>query len=254
MELLKNVRKRSFLSEVAYVVLNVLLAVALLVSVVVTNVPWPALGLVFLSKWRVFAVRSRYWMANIRANMIDTIVGVSMVALLYAATGSLVTQIILTVLYAVWLLFIKPRSRRSFVAAQAFIGLVIGIAALVQVSPGLPAEVVLASWLIAYSAARHILSVRHETHLNFLSLMWAFIVAEIMWLTYHWTIGYAIGSTLKLAQVTIIIAALGFLAERVYVSYHKHGALKYSDVMMPMLLSLSLVAVVLFVFGGVATI
>ena len=74
MELLKSVRKRSFLSKVAYVILNIALAVALLVIVIVVNVPWPALGLVLLSKWRIFAVRSRYWIANIRANMIDLIV------------------------------------------------------------------------------------------------------------------------------------------------------------------------------------
>lgn len=255
MELLKSVRQRSILSEAAYIILNLLLAAALLVAVIVTNVPWPALGLVILSKWRIFAVRSRYWMANIRANMVDVIVGVSVVALLYAALGSLTTQIILTVLYAVWLLFVKPRSRRTFIAAQAAIGLVFGITALVQVSPSLPVSVVvIASWLIGYSTARHILSVQHETHLNFLSLLWAFVVAEIMWLSYHWTIGYAIGSTLQLAQVTVIIAALGFLAERLYVGYRQDGKLQPGEVILPTLLSLSVIAVVLFVFGGVDTI
>src|SRR6478735_5599239 len=115
MELLKSVRKRSFLSEVAYVVLNIALAIALLVIVLVVNVPWPALGLVLLSKWRIFAVRSRYWLANIRANMIDVIVGVSMVVLLYSAAGDLTAQISLTALYIAWLLFLKPRSKRQYV-------------------------------------------------------------------------------------------------------------------------------------------
>ena len=255
MELLKSVRRRSFLSEVAYVILNIALAAMLLVLVLVVNVPWPALGLIALSKWRVFAVRSRYWAANIRANLVDTIVGVSMVVMLYSASGFLVTQIGLTVLYALWLLFLKPKSKRPYVAAQAMVGLVFGIAAIVQVSPSLPVSVVvLFSWIVGYAATRHIMSIQHESHINFLSLLWGFVVAEIMWLSYHWTIGYQVGSTLQLSQVVVILAALSFLAERVYVSFNKTGRIQSSEVMMPALLTLSVIGVVLFVFGGAATI
>ena len=255
MDLLKSARRRSFLSEVAYVILNITLAVMLLVLVLVVNVPWPALGLVLLSKWRIFAVRSRYWAANIRANMVDVIVGLSMVVFLYSAVGDLPTQIGLTALYVAWLLFLKPKSKRTYVAAQAMVGLVFGIGAIVQLSPDLPASVVVVlSWLVGYASARHILSVQHESHINFLSLLWGFVVAEIMWLAYHWTIGYQIGNTLQLAQVVIIVAALSFLAERVYVSYHKNGQVNSSEVMMPALLTVSAIGVVLFVFGGAATI
>lgn len=255
MELLKTVRKRSFLSEVAYIVLNIVLALTLLIIVLVVNVPWPALGIVLLSKWRVFAVRSRYWAANIRANMVDVIVGVSMVVFLYSASGHLAVQLLLTALYIVWLLFIKPRSKRSYVAMQAAIGLVAGISAIIQVSPSLPSSVVvLIAWMVGYSVTRHVLSVEHETHINFLSLVWGFVVAEIMWLGFHWTIGYAVGSVLQLSQLAIIIAVLSFLAERVYMSFHRNGAVQSSDILMPALLSLSVIGVLLFVFGGAATI
>ncbi len=255
MELLKTVRKRSFLSEVAYVVLNIILAVALLVIVLVVNVPWPALGLVVLSKWRIFAVRSRYWAANVRANMVDVTVGISMVVFLYSASGSLTTQVLLTAAYIGWLLFIKPRSKRAYVAAQAAIGLVAGISAIVQISPALPSSaVVLMAWVVGYSATRHVLSVQHESHINFLSLLWGFVVAEIMWLSYHWTIGYTLGASLQISQAAIIIAALSFLAERVYMSYHRNGQVQSGDVLMPALLSLSIIGVLLFVFGGAATI
>lgn len=255
MELLKTVRKRSFLSEVAYILLNIVLAVALLVIVLVVNVPWPALGIVLLSKWRVFAVRSRYWTANIRANMVDVIVGISMVVFLYSASGHLAVQLLLTAFYIIWLLFIKPRSKRSYVAIQAAVGLVAGISALIQVSPTLSSSiVVLVAWVIGYSASRHILSVEHETHINFLSLVWGFVVAEVMWLGYHWTIGYTLGSVLQLSQLAIIIGVLSFLAERVYMSHHRNGTVQSSDVLMPALLSLSVIGVLLFVFGGAATI
>lgn len=255
MELLKIVRKRSFLSEVAYIILNIALAIMLLVLVLVVNVPWPALGLVLLSKWRIFAVRSRYWAANIRANLVDVIVGISMVVFLYAATGSLTTQIGLTALYIAWLLFLKPKSKRAYVASQAMVGLIFGIGAIVQISPSLPVSVVvLLSWLVGFATARHVLSVQHESHINFLSLIWGFVVAEIMWLAYHWTIGYQVGSTLQMSQVAIILIAMSFLAERVYLSAHKNGSVQSGDVMMPALLTLSVIGVVLFVFGGAATI
>ncbi len=255
MEFFKKIRRRSFLSEVAYVILNIALAVMLLVLVLVVNVPWPALGLVLLSKWRIFAVRSRYWAANIRANMVDVIVGISMVVFLYSAAGDLPTQIALTSLYVAWLLFLKPRSKRAYVAAQAMVGLVFGVGAVVQLSPDLPASiVVLLSWIVGYAASRHILSIQHESHINFLSLLWGFVVAEIMWLAYHWTIGYQLGNSLQLSQVVIIIAALSFLAERIYVSFHKHGHVDSGEVMMPALMTVSAIGVVLFVFGGAATI
>ena len=254
MELLKSARRRSLWSETLYVVLNILLAVALLSIVLVVAVPWPAFGLVVLSKWRIFAVRSRYWMANIRANMIDIIVGFSIVVYLYAATGSLMTQGVLTAIYIAWLLFIKPRSKRSFIAVQALIGLTLGVGAIIQLSPTWPAvAVVLAMWLVGYSAARHVMSAQKESHINFLSLLWGFVVAEIGWLTYHWTIGYNVMGNLQLAQATIIIVSLSFLAERVYMSYHRNETIRSADIILPALLSLGIIGIVLFIFGGAAT-
>jgi hypothetical protein len=255
MELLKTARRRSLFSEIVYIVLNILLALGIFSIVVVTASPWYALALVLLSKWRVFAVRTRYWMANIRANLIDTIVGSSVVVFLYAATGSLAAQVGLTALYIVWLLFIKPRSRRAFIVAQAWVGLAFGIGALMQLSAGwLASLVVLLAWVVGYSAARHVLSVEHETHLNFLSLVWGFVVAEIAWLTYHWTIGYNMPGAIQLAQATIIIVILSFLAERVHASYQRDGKVQVQELVLPTLLSLSIIGVLLFVFGGAISI
>lgn len=255
MELLKTARRRSLFSEIVYIVLNVLLALAIFATVVITASPWYAFLLVLLSKWRVFAVRTRYWGANIRANMIDTVVGLSVVVFMFAATGSLPTQIGLTVLYILWLLFIKPRSKRWFIVAQAGVGLLFGIGAIMQLSANWPASVVvLLTWLVGYSAARHVLSVEHETHLNFLSLVWGFVVAEIGWLTYHWTIGYNMPGSIQLAQATIIIVLLSFLAERVHASYQRDGKVQLQEVLLPTLLSLSIIGILLFVFGGAVTI
>src|SRR5579864_9010093 len=66
-----------------------------------------ALAIILLSKWRMFAVRPRYWPANIRANAVDIIVGVSFLVLM-VHSGTQLWQLILALLYAVWLLVIKP--------------------------------------------------------------------------------------------------------------------------------------------------
>ena len=78
-----------------------------------------AVALVFMSKWRVLAVRPRFWLANLIANTVDLIVGLSYVTLVYCMTGSVGVQAALTVLYIVWLLIIKPRSKHTYVVIQA---------------------------------------------------------------------------------------------------------------------------------------
>ncbi len=255
MELLKTARRRSFFSELLYIVLNVMLAGVILGTVIVTAAPWYAFLLVLLSKWRVFAVRTRYWMANVRANMIDTIVGLSVVILLFTATGSIITQVVITLLYIGWLLAIKPRSSRFYIIVQAGVGLFLGIAAIMQISANWPSSlVVLLCGLVGYSAARHILSVEHETHLNFLSLLWAFVVAEISWLSYHWTIGYSLPGNIQLPQSAITITLLSFLAERVHSSFQRDGKVQLSELLLPTLLTVSIIAILLFVFGSAASI
>ena len=82
MEFLKFARKRSFLSEVVYTALNVGLAIAVLLVVLYTQSIWFAIAVVILSKWRVFAVRPRFWWANLQSNLVDFIVSVSVVVVL----------------------------------------------------------------------------------------------------------------------------------------------------------------------------
>src|SRR5690606_36436165 len=110
MDFLKSSKRRSLVSELIYIMLNIALAVAILAVVLAIESPLPAVALVLLSKWRVLAVRPRYWMAHIKANLVDIFVSLSVVVLLYAASGAFWVQAGLTVAYIVWLLFIKPRS------------------------------------------------------------------------------------------------------------------------------------------------
>jgi len=256
MEFLKLSKRRSLLSELIYIVLNVALAVGLLVIVWAIASPYAAFALVLLSKWRVFAVRPRYWFANLQANMVDVIVGVSVVVLLYAANGALVMQILLTLMYIAWLLVIKPRSKRAFVAIQAGAAIFLGVSALVQVSyDWFSSLVVVMMWIIGYSAARHVLGSYEEAHISFYSLVWGLIFAEIGWLTYHWTFAYGLPGVgdIQLSQAALIALGVSFIAERIYASYIKHGAVRSSDVTLPVLLSVSVIVILLIFFNTLNT-
>ena len=256
MEFLKSSKRRSVLSELIYIVLNIALAIAVLGVVWAIESPLPAFVLVLISKWRVLAVRPRYWFANVQANLVDIIVSLSVVVLLYAASGAFVTQIILTGLYVAWLLYVKPRSKRIFVAIQAGTAVFLGVTALMSVSyDWMSSMVVVPMWLIGYSAARHILGSYDEAHISFYSLVWGLVVAELGWLMYHWTFAYALPGVgdIKLSQTAIIVLAISFLAERFYSSYTQHGSVRSSDVTLPTLLSVSLVIVLLAFFNTISS-
>ncbi len=252
MEFLKSSKRRSFFSELVYVLLNIALAVAILAVVWAIESPVAAIALVLLSKWRVLAVRPRYWFANVQANLVDIIVSLSFVALLYAAGGALITQCALAILYIVWLLVIKPRSKRIFVTVQAGLALFLGVTALMIVSYDWPSvAVVAAMWLIGYTTAKHVLNHYEEVHVDFYSLVWGLVVAELGWLGYHWTFAYGLPGVgaIKLSQTAVVVLAVSFLAERVYVSYHKHGTVRSGDIVLPALFSVSVIVLLLAFFN-----
>lgn len=260
MEFLRVVKRRSLLSEVIYIMLNIGLAATVFVAVLTTGTPWLALGLVLLSKWRVLAVRPRYWFAHVETNMVDFIVSIGLVILMHHVghlnlPGAVAVQLVIAALYAVWLLVIKPRSKRAFVIAQSAVAAGVGTMALASVSYEWPSSIfVIIMWIIGYSCARHVMSAYSEENLRMLSLIWGFVFAEIGWLCYHWTIAYTLPfmAGLKLPQLTIILLSLSFLAERVYGAYTKNGKIKLADILLPLLLSLGIIAVLVLFFNGAA--
>lgn len=264
MEFLKLVRKRSFLSELIYTALNIGLAVAVLLVVLYTESVWFAIALVVLSKWRVFAVRPRYWWANLRSNMVDFIVSVSIVLHMYTIntasideSAKLLLLVGLMLGYIGWLLFIKPRSKRSYVALQAGLATFLGMSALFTVTYNWPVSIVVAgAWLIGYSTARHILSsYDDETHNFFLGLAWGLVVAEVAWVSYHWAIAYPlpIFPSLMLPQVAIVITLVSFLAYKSYDSFYHHAKVRMTDILLPLLFTVSVLIVLLVVFNRVGT-
>ena len=264
MEFLKLVRKRSFLSEAIYTVLNIALAITVVTVIRYTDSVGFAIGLVVLSKWRVFAVRPRFWWANLRSNLVDFIVSISFVFHMYLVNDAAITDsrkllllALLTILYIGWLLYIKPRSKRSYVAVQAGAAILLGSSALFAISYSWPVSIVVViMWLVGYTSARHILSsYDNETHGLFLSLAWGVMLAELSWVAYHWTIAYSLpwATALHIPQISIVITLLSFLAYKSYDSFYKHAKIRMNDIILPLLFTLSVILVLLVVFNRVGT-
>ena len=265
MEFLKIVKRRSFLNEAVYVGLNIGLSISLMIIVRVTGSVWPAFILVFLSKWRVFAVRPQFWFANIQANLVSSIVSVSYVVFLYAVNSTNVgdfqiflIQSFLALLSVCWLLFLKPKSKRKYMVAQAGVALFVGITAIYASTYNWVASpVILLVWLVGYATARHVLSsYDEESHIILLSLIWGLVLSEIGWLAYHWTIAYHLPfvSNILLPQVSIVMACLGFLTYKSYNSYYHYQKIRMNDIILPLIFTVAIILVLILGFNGVTTI
>jgi hypothetical protein len=164
-----------------------------------------ALALVVLSKWRMFAVRPRFWAANIRANGVDLMVGLSIV-LFMAHSGSLVIKAAWALVYAVWLLFIKPGNSVTKVTLQAFLGQLAALSALYLAWDNGPVYgLTLLSGLFCFLAARHFLDAFDEPYARMLAYIWGYFGAALAWLLSHWLLFYGV-----LAQPTLLLSTLGY--------------------------------------------
>lgn len=239
MELIKLAARRSRWSDIVYVLLNVAYAATLFALVTpAIDLPYLAYVLVLLSKWRVIAVRPRFWFANLQANFVDFMVGISVVTLmLLTAAATPLVAALMAALYAAWLLVLKPRTVQRWVVVQASVAQFVSLVALFSLAHNFELKpfitdstvlTVLLAWLIGYMAARHALSsYRGEDERALLSLVWGLVVAELAWLAHHWTIAYAIyadvagdDNQLMIPQVAIIVALLGYVAIRWYEIFH----------------------------------
>lgn len=251
MELIKSVTQRNKLSEIVYVALNIAYALLVLQLVLWFENPYLAYLVVLLSKWRVFAVRPRFWLANIQTNFVDFLMGIAIVTLLWQNVGNEWLQIAITGMYAVWLLFLKPQSKRLWVVLQSAVVQFVTLGALFSVAHTLPiALVVFLGGLVGYVIARHAIhSYGEELEDMTLSLVWGMVIAELSWLTYYRTIAY---TSLKITQISIIATLLGYMALVVYSRlYHQEQGHKVQrDTVMPIVFSLVGMGLILVFFNG----
>ena len=96
-------KSRNIASNLVHIFLNILLGVGSVLVTVLSASPVLGLLLVLVSKWRVFAVRGRYLWLNIKSNLVDIIVGVSVVLITYYAGATfLPVDALLAIFYCVW--------------------------------------------------------------------------------------------------------------------------------------------------------
>lgn len=217
MELLRTKATRNRLGEIVYYVFNAALPVVLLFLVRGFDPPYLAIALILLSKWRIFALRPRFWWPNIKANTVDLMVGLSVVGLLYLASTDFVLQVVISALYGVWLLAIKPRSSVRGVTLQAGIAQFAALTVLFHFSAVWSEPfIVITSWIIGYFAARHVVSNFEEPNVELWSALWGLVTAQISWLLFHWTVAYNLGLPVLVPQAALIMLVLGFAGARLY--------------------------------------
>lgn len=220
-------KSRNIASNMVHIFLNILLGVGSVLVTVLSASPLLGLLLVLLSKWRVFAVRGRYLWLNIKSNLVDMIVGVSVVLLAYYAGVSLMpVDILLAIFYCAWLLFIKPMSSEKAALAQSLIAVFLGMSAAAIMAANLDAIViVLVAFLVGYAASRHVLVQSSDKDFTLTTLVCGLVFAEVAWLCQSWAIIYTFGeSGIRIPQIAIILTIFAF----VY-NYARQAMIKYQD-------------------------
>lgn len=199
-----------------------------------------AYSVVILSKWRMFAVRPRHWPANIRANAVDIIVGLSFVVFM-AQSPSSAWQLVWLICYEVWLIFIKPKSKIFWTSIQAGLGQFVGMMALYLLwGRSTLFLLVLATGLICYLSARHFFSSFDEPLSSMLSHIWAYMAAAMTWVLGHWLLYYGF-----IAQPVLILSVLSYgLATLYYLeNFDRLSILAKREVLTVMFLVITIIVV-----------
>jgi hypothetical protein len=201
---LRNLKPTNGISYFLHLGLVLVLPLAVFILVRL-NFTLPALAVIVLSKWRMFAVRPRFWAANVRANAVDLMVGLSAV-LFMTHNDSLLMQSSWTVLYAIWLTAIKPGTTIPSITAQAFIGQLAALSALYLTWASGPVyALTFLSGLFCFLAARHFLDAFEEPYAKMLAYVWGYFGAALSWLLSHWLLYYR-----GVALPTLLLSTLGY--------------------------------------------
>jgi hypothetical protein len=214
--LLTKVKPATGFANIFHILLLVTLPIAVFILVRLEFAPL-ALIMVILSKWRMFAVRPRFWAANIRANSIDIIVGVAVVLFMSNNPDSILFQLLIAIGYGFWLIVIKPRSSLLFTSLQAGIGQFVGLMALYLTwSSGPLLGLTFITGLICFLSARHFFDSFNEPYARLLAYTWGYFGAAIAWLLGHWLLFVQ-----DISLPALLLSVLGYgMAALYYLDHH----------------------------------
>lgn len=247
-------KSRNIASSFVHVFLNLLLGIGAVLITVLSNSPLLGILLVLVSKWRVFAVRLRYLWLNIKSNLVDLIVGLSVVLIsFYAGNDFLPVHVLLALFYSVWLIIIKPLSNDLATAVQSAIAVFLGTTACVMMTSELDSIVlILLEFLIGYACSRHVLSQSEDKNYTLTTLVCGLIFAEIAWLCNSWSIVYTFGSSgIRIPQVSLILTIFVFVYNRV-----RQATIKYQDdfrfkhILAPVLFGGIIISIIVLLFSN----
>ena len=217
MKLLVSKIKPAFgFAHMAHVGLSALLPLAVYILVRIELEP-AALAIILLSKWRMLAVQPRFWWAHIRANAVDVIVGLSILAFMVNIPEAS-WQLLWTGMYILWLLFLKPRNDILGISLQAFIAHIFGLSALYIMWNDAPLAILIAgTWFISYITARHFFTSFEEPYTPLLAHFWGYFAAVLTWILGHYLLYYGV-----LSQPALLLTVIGYGMGAMYYLNHKN--------------------------------
>lgn len=230
------------ISHIFYVLLNLLLP-ALVYILVRTDLVLAAVIVMLMSKWRMFAVRPRFWWPNIRTNAVDILVGLSAIAFMYIYISDLPWfSLGIALLWAVWLLFIKPKTSVFWVSAQAFIAMVSSLIMVTMTYSAAPLwALVVIFGAVCFFTSHHFFYSFDEQYLRLLSYTWAYFGAALMWVLGHWLIFYGVVS-----QPALILITLGLGLGSLYYLDHFEKLSNMIRRQIIFILAMTLVVIIVF--------
>lgn len=252
MDFISVSKKHSLASSIAHIFLNIILVIACWLSIFVTKMPFLAIILVIISKWRTFAVRPLYWAANFKSNLVDLIFSLGIVILMLSSIDFWLSQAVLLLVYILWLLWLKPQNGENSIKAQALVSIFVGLTAVFSVSYAWPVEVVVAlAFIIGYASFRHVLSSDENNNIELLSLFWGMIFAEFIWVLNFLLVGYTVKIDdifiFIVPQASIIATAISFLTFEA-LSISRDSKKTARDLIVPTLFVISVCLLLILLF------
>ena len=199
-------------------------------------------------------MRKRYLWLNIKSNLVDLLVGLSIVLLSYYAGSSLLpVHFILMAVYVVWLLIVKPMSSEIATLAQSLVAVFLGISATTIMSASWnPVVGVILAFLVGYAASRHVLSQTSDKDYTLTTLVCGLIFAEVAWLCNTWGIVYTFGMTgIRIPQVAIILTIFAFVynyARQAMIKYQED--FRFKNIVGPVLFGVALIGIIVLFFSN----
>lgn len=247
-------KSRNIASNMVHILLNILLGIGAVAVTILTASPLLGVLLVLVSKWRIFAVRPRFILVNLKANLVDLIVGISVVLLTYySGTALLPVDFLLAGFYCLWLIWIKPLNSENAAQAQSLIAVFLGTSAVAIMTAELNSIAIAAlAFLIGYAASRHVLIQTNAKNFTLTTLICGLIFAEIALLCHSWMIIYTFGASgIRIPQIAIILSIFSFAYNYARQTiFAKQADFRFKDILVPIIFSVVLIGIIVLGFSN----